>query len=207
NVLSFVPAGARFVLDDTQALISVLADDAAFVQIAPENTMVVDLTVDDDDPNNTIPNPLRFSPVDRDNDSLYRMRVLITSESTGSASEGTLDAVDAIQMAWLAPTTEQGQADFSIRAVPGTDPALAIMNQAASPHPGVTNEYQSYFFTNTVTLNTGPILGLRRIKPFVQFFNTAGFGVDLSVVGLDGGPSGGDAFVIESFIVEKLQTP
>ncbi|MCH8333332.1 hypothetical protein IIC65_05315 [Candidatus Sumerlaeota bacterium] len=185
-------------LDDTQDLISVNPGDAAFIALSPDNGQG-EATV------GGIENPLRFSPIDWVDGGLFRLRLGISTESAGSASDGTLDAPDAIQLSWLAPTTEQGQSDFTIRGVPGLDPSVAIMNQAASPHPGVINEYQSYFHTNRVTRNT-EFPGFTRIKPFIQIFNTAAFGFDLGT-NPEGGPSGADPFVIESFTVEKLITP
>ncbi len=163
-------------------------------------------------------NPAKFHPIVHLPDALYLGRFRIANAVAGTATAGTIDPVDVIIVNWDNPSFEVGGKDFITRAAVGRP-----LDRAASPRApvntgGVTQEYVAFFFGHAPSIGDvdqdgvgDPSLfpGADSLRSTIDFFNADFIGT--SVMGPDGipgvGPSGADAFTVESFRVDRVELP
>lgn len=118
-------------------------------------------------------------PVIWEGDTLYRTRVGIRAQAAGS------DPIDAIFILHDVTNNEIGAQSFTTRT------GGSVMVFAASATT-TSAEYEGYIFSQNATDSTQP--NANRLRGFPMFINAGGLF----------GASGGDAVVIDSFEIDKL---
>jgi hypothetical protein len=181
--LAFVPAGitpgGTFSIDNN--------NDEANFDVATAGDQRLDMfpydELGDGTPGQSF-NNLEFFPVVWTADTLYRNRTSIR------AATSETDPVDAIFLAITTASNELGSFSYTTRTGNG------VMVFVSSPKLA-SAEYESYMYSQNVTLQAGPAPAAQwpRVRPQVFFFNTNG---------LFGTGTGGDALVVDSFEFDQI---